>query len=254
LRRSLAEIAEQTSDLSTATAHYRPLFGRGDDNSQIVRGVARFGELTVDPGGHSKTVSYANEEQVFFILTGAGVLHYGEENVPVKPNDFMYLPVGIEHGISNRAEIPCRLIVMGFKIPSSREVAATPRLMVANTDDVEWTATHGPGSRFKLLMGNTESKRDKLAASHVLNSLFIMEFQPGIDNKPHHHDREEEIYFILQGEGEILTGEGPDGLGGRYPAKAGDAFFFRLNATVGFSRGPGDENPRILAARSSYPF
>ena len=77
----------------------------------------------------------------------------------------MYLPVGMQHAISNPTASPCRLLVIGFRIPAGLPIAPTPKLMLAITaGDVEWTATHGPGSRFRLLMGNTESKRDKLAA------------------------------------------------------------------------------------------
>jgi mannose-6-phosphate isomerase-like protein (cupin superfamily) len=87
-------------------------------------------------------------------------------------------------------------------------------------------------------------------------SLFLMDFAPGGTNIPHHHDMEEEIYYILRGSGEMVAGGGADGNEGRYPARAGDAFFIRLNATVGFYSGarPGGEHDLILAVRSRYPF
>lgn len=254
LKRSLSSIEEKTVDFSTPTAHYKPLFGMGDDNSPIVRGIAYFGKLTVDPGGNSKIVSYPKIEQIVFVLEGTGTLNYEDQKVPIKKNDFMYIPIGVKNGISNFSNESCSIITIGIKIPANLDVDPTSKLMLANTEEVAWTPTHGPGSLFKLLMGNTSSTRDKLTCAHVLTSLFIMELAPGIDNKPHHHDTEEEIYFVLQGQGEVLTGEGLDGLGGRYPAQAGDAFFFRLNATVGFARSEGGENPRILAVRSLYPF
>ncbi|HYK87878.1 MAG TPA: cupin domain-containing protein [Acidobacteriota bacterium] len=105
-------------------------------------------------------------------------------------------------------------------------------------------------------MGDIHSTRDKLAAARVLTSLFIMEFAPGGTNLPHHHEREEEIYLVLNGHGEMVAGSGTDGIEGRFPAKAGDAYFFRLNCTVGFdaSNTPGEEKTHILAVRSLFPF
>jgi len=105
-------------------------------------------------------------------------------------------------------------------------------------------------------MGDVTSKRDRIAAAHVLTSLFIMEFTPGGTNFPHHHEREEEIYLLLEGTGEMVAGGGMDGIEGRHPAKAGDAYFFRLNCTVGFysSNAPGAGKARILAVRSLFPF
>jgi mannose-6-phosphate isomerase-like protein (cupin superfamily) len=82
-----------------------------------------------------------------------------------------------------------------------------------------------------------------------------MEIAPGGTNQPHHHDNEEEIYLLLEGTGEMVAGGGMDGVEGRFPAKPGDAYFFRLNTTVGFynSNGPGARTARILAVRSLYP-
>ena len=79
------------------------------------------------------------------MLDGDGVLIYGGERAPVKKDDFMYLPVGVRHGMANTYGKPVRVMVMGFKIPSGTKVAPTPRLMLANAGDVPLTklASHG---------------------------------------------------------------------------------------------------------------
>ncbi len=77
-----------------------------------------------------------------------------------------------------------------------------------------------------LLMGDAESKRDRLAAGRVLTSLFVMEIAPGGTNFPHHHEREEEIYLVLSGHGDMVAGGGMDGLEGKHPAKSGGRVFF----------------------------
>ena len=86
-------------------------------------------------------------------------------------------------------------------------------------------------------------------------SLFIMDFAPGGTNIPHHHEMEEEIYYVLRGKGEMVAGGGADGNEGRYPAKEGDAYFIRLNTTVGFYSGSREGEPHdlILAVRSTLP-
>jgi hypothetical protein len=73
--------------------------------------------------------------------------------------------------------------------------------MIANAGDVPLTtlASHGSTTQFKLLMGTAESERDKLAAASQMVSLFVMDFGPGGTNISHHHDLEEEIYYILRG-------------------------------------------------------
>lgn len=259
LRRYIPDIQPQPDDLTAASkgAVYRPAFGVGDPQAKQLKGPARYGELTVNADGTSAMVSYPAEEQIYYILEGEGILLYGDERVPVKKDDFMYLPVGVRHGMANRSGAPVRLLVMGFKIPAGVKIAPTPKLMLANAADVPLVPVqgHGPTCLFKLLMGTTESRRDKLAAASQMVSLFIMDFGPGGTNIPHHHEMEEEIYYVLRGHGDMVAGGGADGNEGRHPARAGDAFFIRLNATVGFYSGStSGEHDLVLAVRSKFPF
>jgi 6-phosphogluconolactonase len=256
-RRSSSRISEQACDLTTATAHYRPLFGAGDPNAQAVKGIERFGKLLVEPGGSTKLVSYENVEGVLFVLAGDGVLQYGQEKVPVKKNDFVYLPVGIEHAISNQSQEPLDLLVMGYWIPVGTQVPPTPTLMMANTDDVQQQTLggHGPTTQFKLLMGTTRSTRDKLAAAQQINSLFLMDFAAGGTNIPHRHNKEEEIYYVLRGHGDMVAGTEAAGKEARYPCSQGDAFYFPPGTLIGFYSGTqeGEEHAQILAIRSACP-
>ncbi len=258
LHRFVPSLKETPLDLTTPTCHYKPIFGAGDPDSSAVKGIARYGEMTVDPGGTSALVSYPAEEQVYVILEGSGALKYSDEDVSVRRNDFMYLPPGIKHGLVNPSSSPCRVMVMGFKIPSGMLVNPTAKVLLANIDDVkkQIVSGHPSSTLYRLLMGPVRSdEQNKILAGQVLTSLFLMEFAPGGTNFPHHHEQEEEIYLVLGGHGDIVAGGGMDGIEGRHPAKAGDAYFFRLNCTVGFysHTRPGEPIARILAVRSLYP-
>ena len=256
LHRFVPDLELKTMDVSTDTCHYRPIFGAGDSVTSIVKGVARYGEITIDPRGACTAVTYPAEEQIYIILEGEGVLSYGNAEFPIRKNDFMYLPPGVEHGVANPSRVRCRLIVMGFKIPAGTPFSVPPKLLLANIDEVrkQTVGGHPPSVLYQLLLGDTKSTRDKIAAGHVVISLFIMEFAPGGTNSPHHHENEEEIYLVLEGHGEMVAGGGADGIEGRYPAKAGDAYFFRLNCTVGFySSDEAGAKARILAVRCLFP-
>jgi mannose-6-phosphate isomerase-like protein (cupin superfamily) len=256
--RFVPDIAEKTVDLSTGTCHYQPIFGEGDSETRVVRSVARFGEVEVDPRGACRPVSYAREEQIYVILEGRGILQYADETVPVKKNDFMYLPPGITHAISAPPEQFCRVLVMGFRIPTWITIEPpSKKLLLANSDEVneEKVGGHPSSVRYKLLVGDRKSTRDRIAAGYVVTSLFLMDFAPRGTNFPHHHETAEEIYLVLDGHGEIVAGGGMNGVEGRHTAQAGDAYFFRLNCTVGFynSAEPGAK-AHILAVRSRFPF
>jgi len=254
LHRYLPEVGEQKADMSTSTCHYKPLFGADDAQAKVPRSVARFGQITVDPGGHCEAVAYPAEEQAIVILDGAGTLDAAGQSLGLRTHDFLYLPPGVSHAMASDAG--ARIIVMGFRIPGGFRASAPAKPLVANLDDVKWQTVSGhPDSvLYQLLIGDKNSKRDKIAAGEVITSLFIMEFEPGGTNFPHHHDKAEEIYLVLDGSGDMVADGGTDGVEGRHPARAGDAYFFRLNCTVGFYASRSGPKARILAVRSLYPF
>ena len=138
LLRHVTNIRPLSDDLTTnaTSATYKPIFGAGDRDAEKLKGIVRYGELTVDPGGTSAIISYPAEEQIYYILEGKGTLLYDGQKVPVKKNDYMYVPVGVKHGILNSSDQPVRLLVMGYRIPSGTEVPPTPKLMMASADDM----------------------------------------------------------------------------------------------------------------------
>ena len=259
LRRQVSDVRPQADDLTANAklASYKPLFGVGDKDEDQLQGVARYGELTVAPGGSSAMVSYPAEEQMYFIVDGIGTLRYGDENTPVKKNDFVYLPAGVRHGVANPSDAPLRVMVMGYKIPAGTKVEPTPKLMLANADDValQVLGSHGPTTQFKLLMGTTASTRDKLSSAYVMNSLFIMDFAPGGTNIPHNHRSEEEIYLLLRGSGDMVAGLDAEHKEVRHAVTAGATFFFKPGTQVGYysNAKEGQEHDLILAVRSQMP-
>src|SRR5258708_33938015 len=100
--------------------------------------------------------------------------------------------------------------------------------MVASREDgrKKVGGNHPPSTLYQLLIGDVRSTRDKIAAAHVLTSLFIMEITPGGTNQPHHHEREEEIYLLLDGNGDMVAGGGIDGGEGPQPSRRGGADSF----------------------------
>ncbi|MES2221491.1 MAG: cupin domain-containing protein [Acidobacteriota bacterium] len=254
LYRNVSTAPEKPSDITTATCHYKPLFGQGDPDTSVIVGVARYGEAVIDPHGACATVQYPLEDQVYVVLEGSGSAKYGDEEVSLKREDYLYIPSTVPHALMNTSGVPLTVVVMGFHIKGFEKAPIPARPLKANIEDVPPTFVNGhpESSRFRLLMGDVESKRDRIAAGRVLTSLFLMEIDAGGTNFPHHHQREEEIYLILSGHGVIVAGGGMDGIAGRHPAKAGDAYFFRLNATVGYYSASGVAS-RLLCVRSWYP-
>ncbi len=257
LQRTLSTISEVRIDLTTTTSHYTPMFGAGDENSGIIKAAERYGSFAVDSGGKSNIVNYSDEEIILYVMEGTGILHYSKDDIPISENDFIYIPVGTKFGFSNPRERSLSVFLMGFKIFPGTSIKPTAKLMIANTKQVPFQvlSSHGPTTQFQLLMGTTESTRDRLSAAYQVTSLFIMDFAANGTNIPHRHDKEEEIYFILRGHGDIVAGETEDKKELRHPSKEGDAYFYSPKTLIGFYSGnkEGEEHARILAIRFKYP-
>jgi mannose-6-phosphate isomerase-like protein (cupin superfamily) len=254
LYRDTTTVAEKKSEITTATCHYKPLFGQGDSDTSIVVGVARYGEAVIDPKGACAPVQYSDEDQVYVVLEGDGSVKYGNEIVTLKKEDYLYIPSTIPNVLRNESATPLIVVIMGFHTKGFEKTSLPAHPLKANIEDVPTglVSGHPSSSLFRLLMGDVDSKRDRIAAGRVLTSLFVMEIAPSGTNFPHHHQREEEIYLVLSGHGVMVAGGGVDGIAGPHPAKAGDAYFFRLNSTVGYYSAQ-DTASRILAVRSWYP-
>ncbi|HVN79802.1 MAG TPA: cupin domain-containing protein [Terriglobia bacterium] len=253
----LPDLQEKDSELSTSTCHYKPVFGEGAPGAIVLKGITRIGEVTLDSGGSSQMVVFPHEEQIFVILEGSCVLINRDGEVSLRKDDFLYLPPDIHYKLSVSSGSPCHFLVAGFRIPAGTVTPFSTKVLRANLEEVpkQTVAGHPPTVLYQLMIGDVKSTRDRIAAGHVLTSLYIMEFAPGGTNSPHHHETEEEFYLVLEGNGEMVAGGGLTGIEGRYPVKAGDAYFFRLNCTVGFYNNDDPvKKSRILGIRSLFPF
>jgi mannose-6-phosphate isomerase-like protein (cupin superfamily) len=257
LHRYLPDLSEAKAGLTSPTCHYRAIFGEGDKESRSLQTVTRFGEVSLDRHANCQTVSYDRQEEIYFVVEGTGILHYQDQVQALRKHDFTYLPPGVKHSLANDSDQSLRVLVMGFKIPSSISIGAPmPHPSVANLEDSrEQTVTGHPNSvLYKLLIGLHTGKRDLIDQAYVMDSFFWMDFSPGGTNWPHHHPAAEEIYLVIDGLGEIVAGGGTDGVEGRHAAKAGDAYYFRPNCSVGFyNQDKPGAKAYILAVRSRVP-
>jgi mannose-6-phosphate isomerase-like protein (cupin superfamily) len=256
LYRNSSSIPQFQIDVSTSSCHYTPIFGEGDSETRFPKSVARFGELTVDPNGACQVVTYPSEEELFFVLHGNGTLHYGEESHSLLENDFTYVPPTVHHSIANPSGEALHLVMTTVRIPLEVTLLPPAKLNVANLAELKEQTVEGhPNSvLYKLLIGPHTATRDRINATYAVADFFLMDFAPGGTNFPHHHEIAEEIYLVLDGEGQVAAGGGMDGVEGLHQAKAGDAYYFRQNCTVGFyNQKASGAKAHILAVRVFVP-
>src|ERR1700756_4191076 len=136
LYRNASAVPEKPSDVTTATCHYKPLFGEGDADRSIVVGVARYSEVTVDAHGACAAVEYPGEDQVYVVLSGTGSAEYGSQDVPLKTEDYLYLPATVRHTLKNGSATPLVAIIMGFRTKGFEKAPLPNGPLKANIEDV----------------------------------------------------------------------------------------------------------------------
>jgi mannose-6-phosphate isomerase-like protein (cupin superfamily) len=256
LYRDVSKLTDHHVDFSTDSCRYIPIFAEGDADSAVPKSVTRFGELTVAPHGNCQGVEYPREEELFFVLHGNGMLHYGEESHALAQNDFTYVPPTVRHSISNGSDQPLQIVMTTVKIRAETRILPPGKLVVANLSELQERTVEGhPNSvLYKLMIGPRSATRDRINATYAVADFFLMDFAPGGTNFPHHHETAEEIYLVLDGDGQMAAGGGMDGVEGLHQAKAGDAYYFRQNCTVGFyNQKSSSAKAHILAVRVFVP-
>ncbi len=236
---------------------YTPIFGEGAADYRLLRTVTRFGLVTASADSNCQAAIYDRQEEIYFVLRGNAVLKMGDRTYNLRANDFTYLPPGVSHSIANTSAQPVQVLIMSFKIPQQVPIGRpSPEVKIVGLRDVKEETVEGhPASvLYKLLLGSRTASRDAIDQAYVVTSFFWMDFAPGGTNFPHHHEGAEEIYLVLDGRGDMVAGGGTDGIEARHPAKAGDAYYFRPNCTVGFynENKPGAK-AHILAVRARIP-
>jgi len=210
----------------------------------------------VDAHGTCQTVEYPRQEELYFVRSGSGVLHYGGDSHALVQNDFTYVSPTVRHSVSNPSNQPLQLVLITLRVPAATPISQPSKLEVANLDELkeQTVGGHPKSVLYKLLIGPRTAARDRINSAYAVTDFFLMDFAPNGTNFPHHHEVAEEIYLVLDGEGQMAAGGGMDGVEGLHPAKPGDAYYFRPNCTVGFyNQNKPDAKAHILAVRAGVP-
>lgn len=231
--------------LSNDDVRYRAYFGVGDLNENITEGLIRYGVLNLESNSYSRVGSFQDEETVYYVLEGTASIRVKDDLIPISSNDYFYIPAGLDHQFENNRESKTIIVQMGFEHKNS-PIESDYKLQIANSMDVGFN-----NNGLQLLLGAEDSVRDRLAVGNRVISLFIINLQLDGVNRPHKHQHEEEVYFVLEGKGDMIASD-MDGNQQNYPVNKWDAFFFPNNTHVGFINTNDADRAitRILAVRS----
>ena len=92
-----------------------------DDGFESCLAFAQYNYLP--PGEANETHVHDDIEKVYFVVQGDALVKCGEEQAQVKPGDFFFLPVGIEHSVTNTGSDEVQMIVFAARVDGDRTTA-----------------------------------------------------------------------------------------------------------------------------------
>ncbi len=88
----------------------------GAEKPPSMKAFTSFSRVLIKPGTTNQMHVHKDQEQVYFVLQGGGIIQVGEETRRVRAGDAIFLPAGIPHGYVNDTEKLTILLMIGAGI------------------------------------------------------------------------------------------------------------------------------------------
>ncbi len=83
---------------------------------ESMRSFESFSRVLIKPGTTNQMHVHDDQEQVYFVLQGSGIVQVGDETTEVKAGDSIFLPASVPHGFVNNSEKLVILLMIGAKV------------------------------------------------------------------------------------------------------------------------------------------
>jgi len=211
------------------------------DRSQTAR--TEVGMNSWQPGHDGPPHRHEAKEQIFFVIAGAGTVRVGGETYSVQPQDFIYVPAGVEHQTVAAGPGPLQYLLYNAFLSEDKEghatfaehIAAVKHIRRAQADRQDVAADGGPAApaastrRGKHVRGLLDGKRYDFGANttHLLLDrsetvrceAAIVSWPPGGTGPMVSHKEKEQTFFVLEGSGKVTVD------GETRPITVGDVVF-----------------------------
>ncbi len=84
----------------------------GLDLQDTAQNIAAVYDTTLAPGESIRSHYHTGFEEIYYILSGYGIMTIGEEKQELSRGDVVYIPANVLHTLLNTAEVPLRFITV----------------------------------------------------------------------------------------------------------------------------------------------
>ncbi len=84
----------------------------GLDLQDIAQNIAAVYDTTLAPGEGIQSHYHTDFEEIYYVLSGYGIMTIGEEKQEISRGDVVYIPANAPHTLFNTAEVPLRFVTI----------------------------------------------------------------------------------------------------------------------------------------------
>ncbi len=205
----------------------------------------KVGSIAISAGGAALFVPGSDAEQALFVLNGSGSAAIHGASKLIFAGDTLYVPAGRFTEIRADADM-LRLLLIHRGSPQAdgfgktlAETRGSP-IRIVSLEQIPNAAVHNPALGFLNMAARWLVNAELVQSRELIVGQST--FEPGAEHMLHRHDRAEEFFCIIEGEGSHLV-EGSEVAMG-----PGDIVFTPRNEWLGF------RNPHRVPVRALFGY
>lgn len=98
----------------------------GVDLTEIAKRIAAVYDTALPPGQSIQPHYHTDFEEIYYVLSGYGIMTIDEEQKEISRSDVVYIPALAPHALLNTGSVPLRFITVTVKISMDRKDDVQP--------------------------------------------------------------------------------------------------------------------------------
>ncbi len=98
----------------------------GLDLSGEAKNIAAIYDTSLEPGQNIQPHYHPNFEEIYYVLSGYGLMTIGEEQKEISRGDVVYIPKLAPHTLLNTGSVPLRFLTVTVNISQNRKDYVQP--------------------------------------------------------------------------------------------------------------------------------
>jgi mannose-6-phosphate isomerase-like protein (cupin superfamily) len=98
----------------------------GLDLASIAKRIAAVYDTSLEPGQSIQPHYHPDFEEIYYVLSGYGIMTIGDEQKEISRSDVVYIPALAAHTLLNTGSVPLRFITVTVNLSSNKKDNVQP--------------------------------------------------------------------------------------------------------------------------------